>query len=468
MRQLPERLPCRDGYRYNHSMFKGIVSLFLALCGALASAACSIAITSVQMCDGNGVVTPWTYSMPNYGLKVSWTVTGTPTAPYTVQFTMGAVTNTTSATFGGGSEAAVWATSYPSIFPLPVVVKIDPGNVSGNTTPATATKSVTFTPTPPTTPVVYYGAQTLFGRQTVSVPVTAGTVTKLVLTLGQPISSTFQTVSSVSCTQTANAASTPATLVTSLPTHYPVYQAIFANAGPGTYGLTENFQITSHDVACNLGLINTTWAQLDALKGVGTWPGYLGAEPNDEIADPNIVAFTNAALPANYRTVITPLRAAELLFHAVVQAIVYKTPAPAGDASTTLSTKTGDCGGMSELYNTCLRIVGIPSRITCGWAIPGASATHCWSELYLPGPGWVPADTSLSRLFLPNCGTMAYFGYLPGSHNNCSVCRGGLYSTPAMTTDFLQIPAVSISNVNTSPTVGASSNTLALSTTPLP
>jgi hypothetical protein len=386
---------------------------------------------------------------------LNWTVTGAPTAPYSIRFTLADAAPITFPNFNGaGSFGIICSSSYPSLFAIPVTVTIDPTNVSGNTTPLAATTTRTFTPTLPATAVAYYNPQTLFGAQTMTVPVTAGNVAKLVMLLGKPTTDTFQAVQANTST---------GVLLSAQPAAYPVFEKVLKSVGAGSYTLHQTFQVAVSNVASNPALIRTTWAQVDSIKT--SLAHFLNPEQLVETADPTIIAFTNAALPVNYRTTLTPLQVAEKLFTAVVKAITYKTPI-SGDAVTVLQTKLGDCGGMSNLYDACLRVTGIPCRCVCGWGTDGT--THCWSEIYFPGTGWVPADTSLSRLTSVTCNAMPFFGYLPTGNQHCAVCRASTLITPDITTSGVQIGAFTVASGTVAPTVGAMTWTVGLGTTPLP
>lgn len=60
----------------------------------------------------------------------------------------------------------------------------------------------------------------------------------------------------------------------------------------------------------------------------------------------------------------------------------------------------GDCGEYTLLYNAILRAFGIPARtITGGWSL-SEDQWHVWSEVYFPGYGWVPVDTSAADVFV--------------------------------------------------------------------
>jgi len=82
---------------------------------------------------------------------------------------------------------------------------------------------------------------------------------------------------------------------------------------------------------------------------------------------------------------------------------------PGEDGETALSTlekRRGACGGHSFLFVALLRSLGIPARdvsglhtvyqgsFTNGSWLEHTLYTHVWSEIYLPGYGWIQSDTS--------------------------------------------------------------------------
>lgn len=437
-------------------MFRPAAAFVIAAC-VVVSPACEISVVKLEMSDAAGIVTPWNYSAPNIGVKVTWNVVGTPNAPYSVKFAFADAQPITFDNFntGAGTFAATCITSYPSLFAIPVTVTVDPNNVAGNTTPTVATMMRRFTVAPPTTALVKYGTQSLFGKQSMTVPVASGSPAKLVMLLGKPTTDTFQSVVSDTSDGTA---------VVTQPTGYPGWQKVLTNVAPGSYSLSQSFKITASNVACNLGLLNATWAQFDSVHTA--LANYLGTEPNVETTDPMIVAFVNNTLPANYRTTITPLEAAEKLFAAVVRRTTYQTPFT-GDASKVFRLTHGDCGGMTNLYNACLRIVGIPCRSTCGWWTDGT--THCWSEIYFPKVGWIPADTSLSRRFSAACKYMPYFAYAPSSNQRCAVSRASTMNTADISTGQVQVGALAwFAGPGVTPVVGPMSFMVALSKNAIP
>lgn len=58
----------------------------------------------------------------------------------------------------------------------------------------------------------------------------------------------------------------------------------------------------------------------------------------------------------------------------------------------------GDCGQVTLLLLTMLRIAGIPAKWQSGWMLhPGHVNLHDWGEVYYEGVGWVPIDQSFGH-----------------------------------------------------------------------
>ena len=59
----------------------------------------------------------------------------------------------------------------------------------------------------------------------------------------------------------------------------------------------------------------------------------------------------------------------------------------------------GDCGSYSFLYNSILRALGIPARMVVGGWSFATNQHHAWSEILIPGFGWIPVDVSAADVF---------------------------------------------------------------------
>lgn len=69
-----------------------------------------------------------------------------------------------------------------------------------------------------------------------------------------------------------------------------------------------------------------------------------------------------------------------------------------GDLRFALEKKRGNCADIGAAFTGLTRAAGIPARQIMGFKLPKSSGEgfiseyHCWTEFYLNGLGWVPAD----------------------------------------------------------------------------
>ena len=85
-----------------------------------------------------------------------------------------------------------------------------------------------------------------------------------------------------------------------------------------------------------------------------------------------------------------------------------------------LPRRTGDCGEYCLIFISLCRAMGIPARVANGhWCCLAKKNYHVWSEFFLPGYGWVPADATDGRINRDSPGKLAgrgdpyyYFGNL--------------------------------------------------------
>jgi transglutaminase-like putative cysteine protease len=91
---------------------------------------------------------------------------------------------------------------------------------------------------------------------------------------------------------------------------------------------------------------------------------------------------------------------ARLLYHWILENLTFVPGGEGGrDAAATLASKRGDCGQYSTLFTAFCRSVGIPARnVQLVWLDGGL---HDISEIFLPGYGWFPVDTSVGQMLLP-------------------------------------------------------------------
>jgi len=89
----------------------------------------------------------------------------------------------------------------------------------------------------------------------------------------------------------------------------------------------------------------------------------------------------------------------------IQQTISYRRREEAGvqSASLTLSSGTGSCRDLANLFMEAVRHLGIASRFVSGYlhAQPSSydyGATHAWAEVFLPGAGWKGFDPTLGNI----------------------------------------------------------------------
>lgn len=98
-----------------------------------------------------------------------------------------------------------------------------------------------------------------------------------------------------------------------------------------------------------------------------------------------------------------------------------------GDVCALLKNPRGKCTDISSLFVALCRAAGVPAREVFGIRLgkkDGDDITgwqHCWSQFYLPGYGWVPADPAdvrkamlVQKLDLKDPKTVAYRAYFWG------------------------------------------------------
>jgi transglutaminase-like putative cysteine protease len=92
-----------------------------------------------------------------------------------------------------------------------------------------------------------------------------------------------------------------------------------------------------------------------------------------------------------------PYRKARLLYRFVTQRMKYSKSADNTDVAEAVKAGSGDSYSLAMVYTALLRASGIPARPVAGVLVYGDKQTidHYWTEFYLPGFGWIPADPGL-------------------------------------------------------------------------
>jgi transglutaminase-like putative cysteine protease len=382
------------------SFLYSLLAVVALLAGRPAEASCFLKITKVTPCLSTGAPgTPQIGTL--YGIRVTFNVTGTPSAPFGIKFSIANVSHTFAGYNlkpGNGYYTYILA-SLCLDDAIPYSVTLDPTHVSGNTNPVT-TVTGTFSPTPPATIVQSYSPSTKTGAVSRTITFAPGaTLSDLYVLLGDPTTHGAQKVLTTTAPVSGTEVLTP-------PYNLPVYQILEPNVPTGTYTFSNSFTVTLSKMKVNPTLLRKiTWASLGSLTS--DYTEWLTADTINESTDPVVTNFVANALPSNYRTTMTPYDAARTLHKAVEKALIYVEPPPYRDAVASLNAGQGDCGCYAALMVASLRSIGIPARRISGfWQ--GFSQSHVRVEFYLPGAGWMVADPTLGNGADPT-GTYAYY-----------------------------------------------------------
>ncbi len=84
----------------------------------------------------------------------------------------------------------------------------------------------------------------------------------------------------------------------------------------------------------------------------------------------------------------------------------------------TLKNRMGDCGNLSSVFITLLRMKDIPARHLMGFRPDGT--LHVWADFYMANYGWIPVDITYKQNY-PNGN---YFGNIEFENNGFIVQRG--------------------------------------------
>ncbi|MFK8045932.1 MAG: transglutaminase-like domain-containing protein [Crocinitomicaceae bacterium] len=84
----------------------------------------------------------------------------------------------------------------------------------------------------------------------------------------------------------------------------------------------------------------------------------------------------------------------------------------------TLKNRVGDCGNLSSVFITLLRMKGIPARHLMGFRPDGS--LHVWADFYLANYGWIPIDVTYKHDYPQG----DYFGNIKFKNSGFIVQRG--------------------------------------------
>ena len=352
---------------------------------------------------------------------------GTPSNAFRLKFTLANATWYSGDINGQNGWTYGWqySQSLPLDDAIPWSVTLDPDSVSGDTNLVNNTTNGVFTPIPPSVTVELYSPRMMHGSVTsiVNFQSGSGNIPNLYVLFGQPTTHGAQSV--IAAPGPPNSQS-----VLTSPYGVPLFQVSRTNVAAATFQDTNSFAVQLNSIRVNPTLLRTvTWADMNTLTT--NWTQWLSPTPTVESTNILITNFVQAALPPNYRSVLTPYDTARTLHRAVMKALTYGT-ALHSDAVGALQDGETDCVGFASLLTACLRNVGVPARVISGF-LQGDSVWHERVEFHLPGCEWLLADPTFGNDFDPT-GTYAYyFGYDQDANNFLAVDVGELHVLPYWT-----------------------------------
>ncbi|AIE84714.1 transglutaminase-like domain-containing protein [Fimbriimonas ginsengisoli] len=387
---------------------------------------CEIRLVSARTCDENGQVTTPTAGDDYYNLKITWNVLGTPDKPYRLRATMADQELFLTPEFKGPGQYSYIVRFIGALDgPIDVSVTIDPDNVSGDTTPKDNTGSFSISPIPPASAIQYYAPKKI----KVAIHTTlnwSGTRPYSYYYLSEPTSEGSQTV--------LEWAPLPGFVrMHAEPSGQPLH-AILIDKPQSPLEFDEGVTIEARSVRVNRKLLDAvSWRELSNLPAQVRC--HLGSEPNVLPQAPEIQRFVKDSLPDDFRSKMTPAQVARALFLAVAKSLTYHLP-PVENPRTVLKTGQAACGGMTNVYISCLRSVGVPARSNKGFVnhpSRGELVGHAWSEFYLPGIGWIPEDVTDCNSMHPKGDNAYFFGHMPELNGRLICQRCDSYAVPKYT-----------------------------------
>jgi len=395
------------------------IALVLAVLSAAVACAGSITIENAYPSDvsGNPVAVELgdTFYMTarlhtDYNLK----------GPYKIRFDLPYMSRTSQGFGFVGDAYVVWG-PYPALLPGAMNVKstiLPSGDKAGP--PLT----IQITPSLPGQGIEFFNAQNLSAQFGASAKLSSGSISGLEWVSPVPQSGGFQNVLDPA----------PVTAVASSPFAQPV--ALDAQVGSVAY----QFQASCSSARVNPSILREVgfdqYAGLDSDIAVWLKPETLVESTNADIA-----RFVSRTLPSGFRQKMTPYDVAQKLFQAVVAHMTYVISTAKPDALVALNSARGDCGAFSSLFVACCRNAGIPARAAAGM-LAGANQWHVWTEFYLPGYGWIPADPAFCDTLRPDGSMPLYFGTIPELNQRVALSYGFDHFVNGNAVTVLQSPAV--------------------------
>jgi transglutaminase-like putative cysteine protease len=348
---------------------------------------------------------------------------------------------------------------------VPVTVSADPNGVSGLPGPS-CTRNASYTPTEPSTALELYETQ----LRTASIQLVAGITPPAsgavgTLYMGHPLATNHQQIWETNVNSWSvlgpstgrvrgpilGSGSFSLATVGARPPFYVQDISPYLHGAASIHAEIEVTATLSRTRVSKSTLDQVTWAQIAAdVASDAELPLFLQADAVNNPSDPAITSFVNGVLGSNYKATLSPNEAARKLFVAVANALTYQAgtaqkPTP-NTAVLALQAGWGDCGDYGMLLTTVLRAVGIPARIVYGqW--PTGGGTHVITELWMTGPGWIPADATSSSVKFPKSGYPYFFGNDPYLDIWISFGNGNDYEGGGLKETWVEGPGFDNTNV---------------------
>ncbi len=421
-----------------------LLLMLLCLNTVKSNAACQIRIISLSLCNTQGDEVTASELHPHYTLRLIWEVQGQPSAGYHVILTIANQRAVYNFSARPGNFSAVLSAYLPIVGKIPYSAQIDPGHVTDNTLDSQSARSGVFVPKMPSTAVLYYNPKSYVGKETLNCSYTSqpNSKSQALMVMAEPSTGTFQTV-------TTSVAPTDAQKITSAGSNQTGWLISCSPTNPKatlqSWHTDQLFHVECSSAAVNSKLANlVSWSDFSNLpENKRVW---LKPEFNIESDSPVVRAFVQHILPADFKTTMTPYQAARTIFLAIVKKTVYVRDGQDPDTVDTLKTHTANCEGFSTVFVACMRSLGIPARALCG-VLADTGERHCIAEFYLPGAGWIPADSAYAKGYDPT-GTYAFFfGDDPDLNHFCVISRCTGFQIPNHSSEIMPAGSFFTQNV---------------------
>jgi hypothetical protein len=361
-----------------------------------------------------------------YGIRVDWTVTGTPNNPYTVKFEIANQSwsfQVTSKQTGNHWAYALF--EVPLDGSIPARVSVDETGASGDRNLGNNVITGPVVPTLPSQTLQYYDPLRLRATQSFTIEWNGGQIDSLSMYLALPTTGTSQNVLSSTLPNQA-------TSVFLNPAGYPVSRNVGTNFRPTITTVEQRYVVTTSAVRTNYNLLrNVTWSNYGSVGSNAAINRERQPEPTLESDGAAVGNFVSQTLPPNYQTTMRPVEAARALYLATMKKMTLDY-AVSNTAAGGLGTGRGDALTLNRVYQAALRRIGIPARMVGGWRY-GRNWGEFWTEVYFPNIGWVPQDVAYGEQYDPT-GTYAYgFSVLPILNERTITQRGSLFQLEGFT-----------------------------------